>query len=36
MQTHWFSKTQLEAKAQMLDVDDKTATLSDKKKRMWV
>jgi hypothetical protein len=36
MQPHSFSKRQLAATALMLDEEEKNATLSDKKKRMWV
>jgi hypothetical protein len=36
MQPHSFSKRQLAAIALMLEEEEKNATLSDKKKRMWV
>jgi hypothetical protein len=36
MQSHLFSKRQLEAIELMLDEEEKSAALSDKKKRMWV
>jgi hypothetical protein len=36
MQPNSFSKRQLATIALMLDEEDKNATLSDKKKRMWV
>jgi len=35
MQSHSFSKGQLAATALMLDVEEKNAGLSDKKKRVW-
>jgi hypothetical protein len=35
MQPHSFSKIQLAAIALMLDEEEKNASLSDKKKRMW-
>jgi hypothetical protein len=36
LQPHSFSKRQLAATALMLDEEEKSAALSDKKKRMWV
>jgi len=36
MQPHSFSKRKLAAVALMLDEEEKNASLSDKKKRMWV
>jgi hypothetical protein len=36
MQPHSFSKRQLVAITLMLDEEEKNASLSDKKKRMWV
>jgi hypothetical protein len=36
MQPHSFSKTELAATGLMLNEEEKSAALSDKKKRMWV